>query len=286
MPNHTEMRLIKFDDASQYYQRAKNHLLENEAANCLLLAISLSLSNSDRQKQTYTALIEDRQQIIATALYIPPRKLLLSKTVDKSTVELIARNLAVEAKSMAGITAPKFEAEKFVGIWQDLTGDPVELEVNMQVQQLETTKQVKKAAGKERLATPQDIETLTSWIQEFAQEALNIRESKADSQRWVAKNLEKNSLFVWKDSKEIVSMAAYGGKTPNGIRIKSVYTPPQHRGKGYATSLVAVMSQILLRQHKYCFLFTDSANPTSNNIYRKIGYVPIADINDYSFYPS
>ena len=79
-------------------------------------------------------------------------------------------------------------------------------------------------------------------------------------------------------------MAGFSGATPNGIRVNLVYTPPEYRKKGYATSCVAALSQTLLDQgRKYCFLFTDLANPTSNHIYQTIGYQPVCDMNDYWF---
>jgi hypothetical protein len=34
---------------------------------------------------------------------------------------------------------------------------------------------------------------------------------------------------------------------------------------------------------RYCFLFTDVANETSNRIYAAVGYEPIRDISRYSF---
>ena len=49
--------------------------------------------------------------------------------------------------------------------------------------------------------------------------------------------------------------------------------------------MVADLSQMLLdKGFKYCLLFTDLANPTSNNIYRQIGYQPVSDWNEYSFF--
>ncbi len=79
-------------------------------------------------------------------------------------------------------------------------------------------------------------------------------------------------------------MVFSGGSTPNGKRITAVYTPPEHRQKGYATSCVAALSQNLLDSGcKYCFLFTDLANPTSNHIYHKIGYRPVSNWSNYSF---
>ena len=81
---------------------------------------------------------------------------------------------------------------------------------------------------------------------------------------------------------EPVSMASYGGRTPTGIRIGLVYTPPRHRRRGYATSLVAEQSRWLLEQgYRSCFLYTDLSNPTSNAIYERIGYRRVADSTEY-----
>jgi predicted GNAT family acetyltransferase len=34
---------------------------------------------------------------------------------------------------------------------------------------------------------------------------------------------------------------------------------------------------------RFCFLFTDLANPTSNHIYQAIGYEAVRDFNAYAF---
>lgn len=39
----------------------------------------------------------------------------------------------------------------------------------------------------------------------------------------------------------------------------------------------------LARGRRFCFLFTDLANPTSNAIYRAIGYEPVCDMDQYRF---
>ena len=66
--------------------------------------------------------------------------------------------------------------------------------------------------------------------------------------------------------------------------VNGVYTPPEHRGRGYATSCVAALSARLLAEgRRFCFLFTDAANPTSNAIYQRIGYVPVAEVQEYRF---
>lgn len=52
------------------------------------------------------------------------------------------------------------------------------------------------------------------------------------------------------------------------------YVNPQNcRGKGYASSCLAALSNHLLEQgYRKCFLFADQANHTANSIYKKIGF--------------
>ena len=81
-----------------------------------------------------------------------------------------------------------------------------------------------------------------------------------------------------------VSLAGFSGPTPTGIRVGPVYTPPPHRRLGYATTLVADLSQWLLGQgYRSCFLYTDLSNPTSNHIYETIGYRQVAEAVEYGF---
>ncbi|OGO56238.1 MAG: hypothetical protein A2Z32_12645 [Chloroflexi bacterium RBG_16_69_14] len=106
-------------------------------------------------------------------------------------------------------------------------------------------------------------------------------EVAAWTDRWLARR--GRTLYLWDDDR-VVSMTGVGGPTPNGIRIGPVYTPPAVRGRGYASALVAAVSQAELDAgRRFCFLFTDLANPTSNHIYQAIGYEPVRDVDAYGF---
>ena len=83
-----------------------------------------------------------------------------------------------------------------------------------------------------------------------------------------------------------MSLTGVGGLTPHGIRVGPVYTPPELRGRGYASNLVAAASQAALDDgRRALFLFTDLANPTSNRIYQAIGYEPVRDVDEWSLDP-
>ena len=56
------------------------------------------------------------------------------------------------------------------------------------------------------------------------------------------------------------------------------------RGRGYASSCVAAVSQRVLDSGKrFCFLYTDLANDTSNKIYAHIGYQPSTEFTEWRF---
>ena len=279
------MKISRFDDANQYYQKVESYLIQHEATHCLLLGIAKNICNTikDRRNMPYLIVVEQDGAVVATAVRTSPRKLILSVAIAKDAVELIARDLANDPQSLSGVIAPKVEAEVFANIWQRLTGKSGRLDLAMSVHQLETVQPIAEAAGGLRSAIESDRGLLTDWGQTFEREALGGKEPKSDSQLWFDRHLENQSLFVWQDD-VTVSMAACSAATPNGIRINAVYTPPKYRGKGYATSCVAQMSRQLRDRYKYCFLFTNLANAVSNHIYHKIGYLPKAEIGNYSFH--
>ena len=118
-------------------------------------------------------------------------------------------------------------------------------------------------------------------------ETTTLHLTPPDAHRVVAERIREGRLFFWCDPADRpVSMAGWAGRTPNGVRVNFVYTPPESRNRGYATSCVAALTKHLLDCGRtFCFLFTDMANPTSNRIYRQIGYQHVCDMRDVRFEP-
>ncbi|PSP08246.1 MAG: hypothetical protein BRC56_02265 [Cyanobacteria bacterium SW_9_47_5] len=137
-------------------------------------------------------------------------------------------------------------------------------------------------SGHLQLATHAEQQRLESWCQELIAEALDERK-KGDAKSLIERFLYQQRLYTWQD-RVPVSIVHVARFTPNGVGISGVYTPPPYRSKGYASACVAALSQSLLNLgYKSCFLITDLSNPTSNQIYQKIGYQPVGDACDYWF---
>jgi uncharacterized protein len=277
------MKVYGYQDASQFYDCVKDYLLFQEARHCLLLGICNSLIKNPKRydSEPYLAAVEKDGNIIAVAIRTPPRKLLLSKMTDLVAVELIAEDLYKQQQKLPGVSSLPKEAEAFAQAWQNITGQSYKPDMQLRLHQLDTVQDVQQANGNLRLASISDRELLIDWIEAFYTEALESNEENAS--RAVDAFLSQNSFYIW-ESEIPVSIAGGRLLASNSGWIGPVYTPPQYRKKGYASSCVAAVSQALLDKGcKSCYLFTDQANPTSNHIYRTIGYQAVDDWYDYSF---
>ena len=145
------------------------------------------------------------------------------------------------------------------------------------VYQLDRVIPVEGVRGRARMATQGDVETLIPWGEGFGQDLGEAFTLRAES---IRKLVDRNGMFVWVDG-GLCSMTVAQGLTGTGCRVGYVYTPPERRGSGYASALVAAVSQRMFDAGlSFCVLYTDLSNPTSNSIYKKIGYARIADVVD------
>lgn len=225
----------------------------------------------------------------AVAIMTPPRNLVISQASNVGAIDALARGLHASGLDLPGVSGPSAEAHLFAAVWRQVSSRPAHRVFAMQIYQATAiTHPQPRAPGALRLAQPEDLPVVARWIADFNTEALNERPVDAAAAWRLAERLVDRpdgdpSLYLWEDG-IAVSMAATGGPTPNGQRVFAVYTPPQHRRAGYASACVAQVSQRLLDQgRRYCFLFTDTANSTSNHIYRELGYRRVAPFDDYRF---
>jgi len=219
-------------------------------------------------------------------LRTPPYNPVLSEVVDVAAVDVLVD--ALRDEPYPGVIGPKEVAARFAAQWHRRTGATVRLVMEERIFALDrVTPPPRPAAGGWRTARPDDRELVARWAVAFVAEAgvpdqPPLDDPLATADRWIAGI--SRQLYLWEDGGRPVSIVGAGGETPNGIRIGPVYTPPDQRGHGYATSLTAAASQDQLdRGRRFCFLFTDLANPTSNRIYQQIGYRPVTDVDMYRF---
>ena len=289
------MRLERFGDVGAFAARVEPYLLAREATHCLILGLLATLPGEPLPdgETPYMALVRERDAVALVALRTPPYGLTLSLLAPEIAADegatdealaLVADDVAARyAGGLPGVNGPTPISRLFAEQWQRRMGQAARLVVHERVYQLETVIPPADAPGTCRPVNMGDRELLTRWMAEFAAEA--IPEQEVDAAVWVERYLASPSRggYLWEDGVP-VTWVGYGNPTPRGIRIGPVYTPPEHRGRGYASACVAATSQRLLDGGRtFCFLFTDLANPTANHIYQAVGYNPINDVDVYEF---
>ena len=136
-----------------------------------------------------------------------------------------------------------------------------------------------------RLAAIEDVELISRWLHRFQVEAVPYEPLDPNTvQRDAERRARQEATFFWETEGHPVSMASLARPSRRGITINAVYTPPELRRRGYASALVAAVSNEGLKRGKdFCPLYTDISNPVSNSIYRKIGYTLVSHSNNYRF---
>jgi uncharacterized protein len=281
------VRLTRHDSADEFLGQAGEFLAAREAEHNLMLGIGSRLQRQPLLygEPAYLAEVEDDGRVVAVAMRTPPHNLILSEVDDEAAIVLLLEDARAAFATLPGVIGPKAPVAEFAELWQEATGADARIEIEQRCFRADRVEPPTHVSGAMRDYEPRDRAVAVRWMDAFVEEALHGPEPES-AEAFVDRREEDpdGGLVLWEDGGKTVSMAGFGGRTPNGIRIGPVYTPPELRGHGYASALTAALTQRLLDEGRsFCFLFTDLANPTSNSIYQRIGYRPVSDQDLWRF---
>jgi GNAT superfamily N-acetyltransferase len=181
-----------------------------------------------------------------------------------------------ELDSCVGIGGPVEAVDRLAG----LLDRPVVDTVDERLFRCDAVDRPAGVPGSARLAGPADaadLDLLVSWRTPYLQDVFGRIPPHPDLRQW-GEQLLAAGVYLWVDAEgEPVAQAAVRRPSSGVVRIGPVYTPPGHRGRGYASAVTAAATADVLARGCIPVLFTDLANPTSNRIYRRIGFRPVAD---------
>jgi len=231
--------------------------------------------------QPYFLTVEDEGAITGAALMSPPRQLLITAMPDDAVIELADYMLSVSAP-VPGFVGIASKAELFANHWTGRTGQTCRVRRTDQLYACTAVLPLTNSPGRLRLATTDDHALLSEWCVRFCLDA-GIEDEITFFKARLPHKIADGSLFVW-ETDTVVSMAAFEREQPRGVAISWVFTPSHLRGRGYATSCVAALTQRMFDTgKKFCCLYADLANSTSNSIYQKIGYRTVCDVDHRVF---
>ena len=277
----------EYPDADRFLARTRAALESHEAANGLMLGLALRLvhePNAYGSRPPYYATVDSAAGLQVAALMTPPYKLQIyaEEGYDRAGLELLVEALLRGEWPVPGVMARQAVAEAFAAIWRDRTGAGHRTGMRQRIYELRQVVPPAYPPGEFRPATMEDLDLARQWARGFYEDCFG----DGNYERTVAtagEKIKNGTLFLWVDGVPR-SMVGRGRPTPHGEAVSFVYTPPSERRKGYATAAVARLSQRILDEGKlFCTLYTDLSNPTSNSIYQKVGFRPVADVVEIEF---
>lgn len=281
------MQFKLYTDVHEFYRDTYDVLMHHEAQNMIPLG-NIIIGHEGKDKTDWRdpvnwlmAAVSDTNGIQLTAIMTPPHNITLYATnniIDPKAINCLIDGL--RDHEIPGVMTEKTLAEYFAEEYIARKGLTFKTTMSQRIYELKAVNPDIKQFGAVRLLNEKDMHFFPYWI-----EAFNAAKYYGKTEMSIPQDgkpyhyrLSTKKLYVLEDNGIPVSMAGYTREMQTAIGVAFVYTPPYYRGRGYASSCVAQISQIALdKGFTKCVLYTDLLNPTSNSIYQKIGYTAICD---------
>jgi predicted GNAT family acetyltransferase len=268
------MEIVELHDAGAALERAGAYLRSNPVQHNLLLTI-LEQSIEHALGGTFW-LVVDGAEVTGFALESPPGFGAVLGPMAANACRQLVESITTAVPHVLGEAGA---AAAVAGHWTECHATAVTSVEGGRLYELVHLTPVGNVSGALRLAGPTDRAMLVEWVNAFVVDAGIV---PVDAETLVDQRMKHEQFWVWDDG-EVVSMAAATVPIEGVSRVGYVYTPPARRGSGYATACVEAMSRVLTERGLRLILLTDLANPTSNAIYRRIGYEAVAETLGYDF---
>ena len=162
--------------------------------------------------------------------------------------------------------------------WEELSGEPLAATGREILHVLDRLVPPEGVPGAGRTGDPDDVELVSAWFSAFAAEVYPGAPGPIPRAE-VEARLAAGRLLLWTGTAgHPVAMAGYRPPTAGVGRVGPVFTPPAARGHGYAAAVTTAATRVVLALGGEAMLFADAGNPTSNGVYRRIGYRPRGEI--------
>ncbi|MEV4235931.1 MULTISPECIES: GNAT family N-acetyltransferase [unclassified Nocardia] len=276
------MRIEITADAARFRSLTEPFLLRDPLRHTVIatgIANHLTGMQVDADHSRFLSVHDEDATVIGVAMRAAGRGMYLGELPVGSVVP-VADALAEVAADADGVEGATDDAAEFAEHWGKRYGVGYREAYSTRLYQLADLN-FPIVAGSARRATDSDVGLCVDWAEAMRREsgmpppsltAIAIR-NRISTGRW----------WLWELDGKPVSLAAHQVPVFGWSRIGPVYTPPGHRGHGYASILTAHVSRTLRWQNLNVCLFADTANPTANHIYRTIGFEPVRDFTHYQF---
>ena len=275
--------LAPYSNPIEFANAVVPFLKRDEARHNVLLGVIDTLTQRpDVFKEYYLAAFKDASGRVTGVVWMTPPYAFGMTDLNEDQIKLAVDYAKTINPLPSSIFGTDSTAEAFKDLWIKETNKTVTSKMAMRMFEAKEVIEPKPVPGAWRLAALNDLPTVAEWTYQYSidvHEPLTKDQAKTNAEQAI----HALARFIWEIDNVPVTMSGCIDASPTSSRIAWVFTPKNFRGRGYASNLVARITDARLKKGMRVFLYTDLANPTSNKIYQDIGYKPLCDSIRYSF---
>ncbi|HEY3493432.1 MAG TPA: GNAT family N-acetyltransferase [Polyangiaceae bacterium] len=257
-------------DVQEFASRVVPFLAEREVEYNLLIGISARLAEQPEDARgAVFAAVEAGGRLVGAVLRTPPQLPIVTR-LEPGAARAVARFLASVGDVPDGAIAPEEHGRELARALAELRGGNVELTSDEIVYELTEVRRPRQPSGFARPAAPEDAAIVQEFVAHFFREVELPHPPPPEV--LTERILREQTALLWDDG-GVRSLACRARYTTTGAAIAPVYTPPEARGRGYASAVTAELCERLLGAgRRFVCLHAERSNPVSNRIYRAIGF--------------
>ncbi|HEX8871075.1 MAG TPA: GNAT family N-acetyltransferase [Lentzea sp.] len=219
--------------------------------------------------------LHDNGTLVGAATRMQDRPLHVA-AMPPAAAPLVAE--ALRGQPIDAVTGPLDRVEAFRTLWREGGRETYRLRL-YRLEELV----VPDVPGESRLAAAADDELITEWWLRFVAELDGLERDEAEKVMRGSRNMPAGHV-IWVVDGVPVSWAGSTSPVAGVSRVGPVYTPPEHRRRGYGAAVTAAVSRWAYGAGAdHVVLTADLANPTANSVYQGIGFRPVSDWSEYKW---
>jgi uncharacterized protein len=277
------MEILFYQDVSVFQPRALPVLKRQCAVNSLklgLLAYYCQPGNTAHEHVFALGVKHERVVAVfiqARYLYFFAEEACCAEAVQHASEAFLARQIKIPA-----VMGPGDLALRFAEAWRQRTQTDFQLTERDYLYELRQLEKAPSSQGKLRRAVLEDMPVLRPLFRAYYREDLGMTPTEQELERSIIEQLAENEIYLWAEAGP-KSMVTAMLPFDSGVELANVFTPPEHRKKGYATACLTAVCQDLLQRYASIVLFVGQHNSAAQALYAKLGFQVVDEMNTYTF---
>jgi ribosomal protein S18 acetylase RimI-like enzyme len=268
---------VKRIEATEFAARVVPALAEREVENNLMIGLALRVAK-DPQATPGAVLctVEAHGELVGAALRTPPQLVVVTR-LPAGAAHAVAEFFRTLGDVPDGAVGPENHGRDLASAFAALSGGRLEHASDEIIYELVALHEPVAPPGFARRATSADAPLVTRFMSEFFREV--VLPHPPNPAELTGRLLARNSAWLWEDERPR-AIACWARHMTTGTAIAPVYTSPDSRARGYGSAVTAALCRALFAEGRaFVCLHAERANPTSNHVYRKLGFREASTIN-------